>query len=105
MVLKHFFDQVLDFFNSVSKVLYSFFAIIIVRARFIRSLNGVVLDITPPIDCSNPLSSTWIKNFCGVWVDVADVIVIPIIENAGINEENIRLIMINEMCVLAPFLF
>ena len=102
MVLKHFFDQVLDFFNSVSKVLYSFFAIIIVRARFIpkwKSLNRVVLDVTPQIDCSNPLSSTWIKNFCGVWVDVADVIVIPIIENAGINEENIRLIMINEMCV------
>ena len=108
MVLKHFFDQVLDFFNSISKVLYSFFAIIIVRARFIskwKSLNRVVLDVTPQIDCSNPFSSTWIKNFCGVWVDVADVIVIPIIENAGINEENIRLIMINEMCVLAPFLF
>ena len=102
MVLKHFFDQVLDFFNSVSKVLYSFFAIIIVRARFIRSLNScnrVVLDVTPQIDCSNPLSSTWIKNFCGVWVDVADVIVIPIIENAAFNEENIRLIMINEVSV------
>ena len=102
MVLKHFFDQVLDFFNSISKVLYSFFAIIIVRARCVRTCAGVcvVCDVTTQINFSNLLSSTWIKNFCGVWVDVADVSfrrTSPISEAAVFNTKNNRYILINEI--------